>query len=123
MEAEEQLYQNWTVNSGQHNLDISALQPGKQYWITVAAVNGAGVGMLSDPHGFVISEQGGASGKFFLYQLCKLTTVKTRSYDDLLLDFFCFLLTIQTQRQGVSPNQTAKDMVCLKSWPCFRTQW
>lgn len=56
VEAEEQQVQNWTVNSGQHNLDISALKQGKQYWITVAAVNGAGVGMLSDPHGFIVSK-------------------------------------------------------------------
>ncbi|KAM9348952.1 roundabout homolog 4 [Symphorus nematophorus] len=59
VESEEQVYQNWTVDSGQHNLDISALKPGKRYWITIAAVNGAGVGMLSDPHGFVINPQTG----------------------------------------------------------------
>nr|XP_046267177.1 roundabout homolog 1 isoform X2 [Scatophagus argus] len=57
VESEEQQYQNWTVNSGQHNLDISTVKPGKQYWITLAAINGAGVGMLSDPHGFVINPQ------------------------------------------------------------------
>ena len=57
MDSEEQQYQNWTVDSGQHSLDISTLKPGKQYWITMAAVNGAGVGMLSDRHGFVISEK------------------------------------------------------------------
>ncbi|XP_044077930.1 roundabout homolog 1 isoform X2 [Siniperca chuatsi] len=57
VESEEQQHQNWTVDSGQHNLDISTLKPGKQYWITIAAVNGAGVGMLSDPHGFVINPQ------------------------------------------------------------------
>ncbi|XP_070774152.1 roundabout homolog 4 [Enoplosus armatus] len=63
VESVEQQYQNWTVDSGQHNLDISALNPGKQYWITVAAVNGAGVGLLSDPHGFVINPQiGGPPG-------------------------------------------------------------
>lgn len=56
VESEEQQYQNWTVNSSQKKLDISALKPGKQYWITVAAVNGAGVGTPSDPHGFLISE-------------------------------------------------------------------
>lgn len=56
MESEEQQYQNWTVNSSQKKLDISALKAGKQYWITVAAVNGAGVGTPSDPHGFLISE-------------------------------------------------------------------
>ncbi|XP_026185033.1 roundabout homolog 1 isoform X2 [Mastacembelus armatus] len=57
VESEEQQYQNWTVDSGQHNLDISTLRPGKRYWLTIAAVNGAGVGMLSDPHGFVINPQ------------------------------------------------------------------
>lgn len=57
VQSEEQQYHNWTVNSGQHNLDVTALQPGTRYWITIAAVNGAGVGMLSDPQGFVISEQ------------------------------------------------------------------
>lgn len=56
MESEEERYQNWTVNSSQQKMDISALKPGKQYWITVAAVNGAGVGTPSDPHGFLISE-------------------------------------------------------------------
>ncbi|XP_068187864.1 roundabout homolog 4 isoform X2 [Antennarius striatus] len=57
VEAEEQQYQNWTVNSSQHSLDISPVRPGKRYWITIAAVNGAGVGMLSDPHGFVINPE------------------------------------------------------------------
>ncbi|XP_054481113.1 roundabout homolog 1 [Anoplopoma fimbria] len=57
VESEEQQYQNWTVDSSQHNLDISTLKPGRRYWITIAAVNGAGVGMLSDPHGFVINPQ------------------------------------------------------------------
>ncbi|XP_038565144.1 roundabout homolog 1 isoform X2 [Micropterus salmoides] len=57
VEPEEQQYQNWTVDSGHHSLDISTLQPGKQYWITIAAVNGAGVGVLSDPHGFIINPQ------------------------------------------------------------------
>lgn len=57
VEPEEQQYQNWTVDSSQLSLHISSLKQGKQYWVTIAAVNGAGVGMLSDPHGFVISEQ------------------------------------------------------------------
>lgn len=57
VESEEQQFQNWTVDSGHHNLNISTLKPGKRYWITIAAVNGAGVGMLSDPHGFVINPQ------------------------------------------------------------------
>lgn len=56
MDSEEQQYRNWTVNSGQHNLEISTLKPGRRYWLTIAAVSGAGVGALSDPHGFVISE-------------------------------------------------------------------
>ncbi|KAM6983719.1 roundabout homolog 4 [Tautogolabrus adspersus] len=57
VESDEQVYQNWTVNSGQHSLEISTLTPGKRYWITIAAVNGAGVGALSDQHGFVINPQ------------------------------------------------------------------
>ncbi|XP_074467231.1 roundabout homolog 4 isoform X2 [Sebastes fasciatus] len=57
VESEEQQSQNWTVDSGQHNLDISTLKPGRRYWITIAAVNGAGVGTLSDTHGFVINPQ------------------------------------------------------------------
>lgn len=61
MESEEQQHHNWTVDSGQHTLDISALKPGKRYWLTIAAVNGAGVGVQSDPHGFVISEQNNTS--------------------------------------------------------------
>lgn len=74
MESEEQQYQNWTVDSGQHNLDIAGLKPGKRYWITIAAVNGAGVGMLSDPHGFVISEQKGVLGEDFAVN-CSIRTV------------------------------------------------
>ncbi|XP_034088618.1 LOW QUALITY PROTEIN: roundabout homolog 1 [Gymnodraco acuticeps] len=60
VESEEQQNQNWTVDSGHHTLEISTLKPGRRYWITIAAVNGAGVGMLSDPHGFVINPQIGA---------------------------------------------------------------
>ncbi|XP_049891389.1 roundabout homolog 1 isoform X2 [Epinephelus moara] len=63
VDSEEQLYQNWTVDSGKHKLDISTLRPGKQYWITIAAVNGAGVGIMSDPHGFVINPQKGSSSE------------------------------------------------------------
>ncbi|XP_056141178.1 roundabout homolog 1 [Lampris incognitus] len=60
VDSERQQYQNWTVDSGHHILDISALTPGKQYWVTVAAINGAGIGKQSDPHGFVIeSKKGG----------------------------------------------------------------
>ncbi len=83
MEPEEQQYQNWTVDSGQHNLVISALQPGKRYWVTIAAVNGAGVGMLSDPHGFVISEQNFAINiciiSVFTKKYSYLNTLKKRS--------------------------------------------
>uniref|UniRef100_A0A667Z7G4 Roundabout, axon guidance receptor, homolog 4 (Drosophila) n=1 Tax=Myripristis murdjan TaxID=586833 RepID=A0A667Z7G4_9TELE len=57
VESEVQQYQNWTVDSSRHSLDISNLNPGKRYWITVAAVNGAGPGVQSDPSGFVIGEQ------------------------------------------------------------------
>ncbi|XP_019940841.2 roundabout homolog 4 isoform X1 [Paralichthys olivaceus] len=61
VESEEQQYQNWTVDSGEHSLDISALKAGKRYWLTMAAVNGAGVGTPSDPHGFVINTQIGGT--------------------------------------------------------------
>lgn len=57
VEPEQQQYQNWTVDSSQHSLHISSLKQGKQYWVTIAAVNGAGAGRLSDPHGFVINPQ------------------------------------------------------------------
>ncbi|KAF7659809.1 hypothetical protein LDENG_00292570 [Lucifuga dentata] len=57
IELGEQQYQNWTVDSGRHSLDISTLKSGKRYWISVAAVNGAGVGMQSDPRGFTIDSQ------------------------------------------------------------------
>ncbi|KAM4547042.1 roundabout homolog 4 [Fundulus diaphanus] len=60
VESDEQQYQNWTVDSSQHSLDISTLKPDKQYWITMAAVNGAGVGTLSVPHVFVINPQLGS---------------------------------------------------------------
>ncbi|XP_008330695.1 roundabout homolog 1 isoform X3 [Cynoglossus semilaevis] len=61
LESDKQQYQNWTVDSGQHSLDITALKPGKHYWLTIAAVNGAGVGLQSDPHGFIINSQRGPS--------------------------------------------------------------
>ncbi|XP_026229168.1 roundabout homolog 1 isoform X2 [Anabas testudineus] len=57
VDSMEQQHQNWTVNSGQHDLEISTLKPGRRYWVTIAAINGAGVGALSDPHGFVINPQ------------------------------------------------------------------
>lgn len=56
VESEEKLYQNWTVDSSQMSLNVSNLKAGKQYWITMAAVNGAGVGMLSDPQELLICE-------------------------------------------------------------------
>ncbi|XP_028321967.1 roundabout homolog 1 isoform X2 [Gouania willdenowi] len=57
MDSSEKLYQNWTVDSNQHSLDIFNLRSGTRYWLSVAAVNGAGVGVLSDPHGFIINPQ------------------------------------------------------------------
>ncbi|XP_034034776.1 roundabout homolog 1 isoform X2 [Thalassophryne amazonica] len=57
VESEEQQFQNWTVDSSHHNLDITDLKPGKQYWVSVAAVNGAGIGKQSDPCGFFINAQ------------------------------------------------------------------
>ena len=53
---EEQQYLNWTVDSGTHSLEINPLYPDKEYWVQVAAVNGAGVGVQSDPHRLVIGQ-------------------------------------------------------------------
>ncbi|XP_047462074.1 roundabout homolog 1 isoform X2 [Mugil cephalus] len=61
VDSEEQQYQNWTVDSGQHTLEVSTLKQGKRYWITIAAVNGAGVGVMTDPRAFVTDPQSGAS--------------------------------------------------------------
>ncbi|XP_066564116.1 roundabout homolog 4 isoform X2 [Amia ocellicauda] len=45
---------NWTVDSATHSLEISALQPGMQYWVTVTALSGAGPGVSSDPYSLFI---------------------------------------------------------------------
>ncbi|XP_029957379.1 roundabout homolog 1 [Salarias fasciatus] len=57
VDSEQQLFQNWTVDSSRHVLEISSLAAGRRYWLSMAAVNGAGVGELSEPHGFVINPQ------------------------------------------------------------------
>ncbi|KAL0994534.1 hypothetical protein UPYG_G00123610 [Umbra pygmaea] len=57
VESEEQQSLNWTVDSRTHGLEITTLYPGKQYWIQVAAVNGAGVGVKSNPYRLVIDSQ------------------------------------------------------------------
>lgn len=54
VQEEEQQYLNWTVDSGTHTLDIRPLQPGRVYWIRVAAVNGAGVGAQTNPYKLLI---------------------------------------------------------------------
>lgn len=56
MQSEEQQYLNWTVDGGTYSLEITPLYPGKQYWVRVATVNGAGVGVQSDPHKVVIGQ-------------------------------------------------------------------
>lgn len=56
MESEELKSFNWTVDSGTHSIEISTLQPGRLYWVTVAAVNGAGVGVQSDPYKLLIGK-------------------------------------------------------------------
>ncbi|XP_061904281.1 roundabout homolog 1 [Entelurus aequoreus] len=73
VESDEQLYQNWTVDSSRHSLDVYFLQPGKRYWITIAAVNGAGVGILSDPHGVVINPQIGFTSETDSHRLDQST--------------------------------------------------
>ncbi|XP_051540284.1 roundabout homolog 1-like isoform X2 [Myxocyprinus asiaticus] len=57
VESEELKSLNWTLDSGTHSLEISPLQPGRLYWVTVAAVNGAGVGLQSDPHKLLIESR------------------------------------------------------------------
>lgn len=56
VESEELKSFNWTVDSGTHSIEISTLQPGRLYWVTVAAVNGAGVGVQSDPYKLLIGK-------------------------------------------------------------------
>lgn len=50
VQEEEQQYLNWTVDSGTHTLEIRPLQPGRVYWLRVAALNGAGVGAQTNPY-------------------------------------------------------------------------
>ena len=57
MEQQEKQYQNWTVDRGHHRLEISALTPDRRYSVTVAAVNGAGVGTRSKALGFYMGER------------------------------------------------------------------
>ncbi|XP_043107009.1 roundabout homolog 1 isoform X1 [Puntigrus tetrazona] len=57
VESEEQNSFNWTVDSGTHSIEMSTLQPGKLFWVTVAAVNGAGVGVQSDPYKLLIESK------------------------------------------------------------------
>ncbi|XP_066507367.1 roundabout homolog 4 [Hoplias malabaricus] len=54
VQEEDQQYLNWTVDSGTHSLEVSPLQPGRRYWIRVAAVNGAGIGVQSNPYKLLI---------------------------------------------------------------------
>lgn len=56
MESRELKSFNWTVDSGTHSIEISMLQPGRLYWVTVAAVNGAGVGVRTDPYKLLIGK-------------------------------------------------------------------
>ncbi|XP_056096170.1 roundabout homolog 1 isoform X1 [Rhinichthys klamathensis goyatoka] len=57
VESEELKSFNWTVDSGTHSIEISTLQPGRLYWVTVTAVNGAGVGVQSDPYKLLIESR------------------------------------------------------------------
>ncbi|KAJ8398988.1 hypothetical protein AAFF_G00416550 [Aldrovandia affinis] len=57
VQSEDQRSLNWTVGSGTHSLEINGLDPGKQYWVRVAAVNGAGVGVHSNPHRVILEPQ------------------------------------------------------------------
>ncbi|KAG7256168.1 hypothetical protein CRUP_020327 [Coryphaenoides rupestris] len=57
VDLQEQQYQNWTVDSGRHRLEISSLAPSKRYSVVVAAVNGAGVGTPSEALGFYMDPE------------------------------------------------------------------
>uniref|UniRef100_A0A8C4YYC4 Roundabout, axon guidance receptor, homolog 4 (Drosophila) n=1 Tax=Gadus morhua TaxID=8049 RepID=A0A8C4YYC4_GADMO len=57
VEQQEKQYQNWTVDRGHHRLEISALTPDRRYSVTVAAVNGAGVGTRSKALGFYMDSE------------------------------------------------------------------
>ncbi|MCI4388283.1 hypothetical protein PGIGA_G00083880 [Pangasianodon gigas] len=57
VQEEEQQYLNWTVDSGTHTLEIRPLQPGRVYWLRVAAVNGAGVGAQTNPYRLLIESK------------------------------------------------------------------
>ncbi|KAA0704054.1 Roundabout -like protein 1 [Triplophysa tibetana] len=57
VESEELKSMNWTVDSGTHSMEINSLQSDKLYWVTVAAVNGAGVGHQSDPYKLLIESR------------------------------------------------------------------
>ncbi|XP_055082794.1 roundabout homolog 1 isoform X2 [Periophthalmus magnuspinnatus] len=63
VDSDQQQYQNWTVDSSREQLLISGLRAGARYWVSIAAVNGAGVGMLSEPQGFVINPPLGSSAE------------------------------------------------------------
>ncbi|KAB5543543.1 hypothetical protein PHYPO_G00080410 [Pangasianodon hypophthalmus] len=57
VQEEDQQYLNWTVDSGTHTLEIRPLQPGRVYWLRVAAVNGAGVGAQTNPYRLLIESK------------------------------------------------------------------
>ncbi|XP_063059338.1 roundabout homolog 1 [Engraulis encrasicolus] len=61
VQSDDQQFFNWTVDSATHSLEIDILHPGKQYWVRVAAVNGAGIGAKSDPHRLLIENKRHAS--------------------------------------------------------------
>ncbi|XP_069470641.1 roundabout homolog 4 isoform X2 [Ambystoma mexicanum] len=49
-----QYQSSWTVEGGSTHLEIPALETGIKYSVRVAAINGAGIGMQSDPQEFFI---------------------------------------------------------------------
>ncbi|XP_078282906.1 roundabout homolog 1 isoform X3 [Rhinoraja longicauda] len=44
-----QHHRNWTVNSSTHQLEIPAMNSGIEYRVQIAAINGAGVGVHTEP--------------------------------------------------------------------------
>ncbi|KAG7279662.1 hypothetical protein CRUP_025765 [Coryphaenoides rupestris] len=62
VDLQEQQYQNWTVDSGRHRLEISSLAPSKRYSVVVAAVNGAGTRSGAVPPGLDAPRSGRQAG-------------------------------------------------------------
>lgn len=94
MDSEEQTSFNWTVDSGTHSIEIFTLLPSRLYWVTVAAVNGAGVGVQSDPYKLLIGTLKKTNNHFKVY---------SAQYNPCL---FFFPLRVETGGDSISDRHT-----------------